>query len=80
MTTPLADGPHTASAIQTDEAGNESAADEVDFVVEDTVAPDAPEITAPADGSTIPEPTPDIVGTGEPGRHRHRKHRRHRDR
>ncbi len=36
VTTPLADGPHTASAIQTDEAGNESAADEVEFIVEDT--------------------------------------------
>ena len=58
VTTPLADGPHTASAIQTDEAGNESDADEVDFVVDDTVAPDAPVITAPAEGRPSTELDP----------------------
>jgi small neutral amino acid transporter SnatA (MarC family) len=66
VTTPLPDGPHTASAVQADEAGNESAADDVEFTLDDTVAPDAPVITAPAEGSTT-NTTPDIVGTGEPG-------------
>ncbi|WP_194293017.1 Ig-like domain-containing protein [Streptomyces smaragdinus] len=65
-TTPLADGPHTVSATQTDAAGNTSPAGTSTFTV-DATAPAAPVITAPADGSTIGDPTPTISGTGEPG-------------
>jgi len=66
-TEPLADGPHTVEATQTDEAGNESpASTPVDFTV-DTTAPDAPVITSPADGDLTDDATPDITGTAEPG-------------
>ncbi|MFE6645629.1 Ig-like domain-containing protein [Nocardioides sp. NPDC057772] len=67
LTTPLADGGHTATATQTDQAGNVSpASDPVPFTV-DTQAPAAPVITSPADGSTTGDNTPTITGTGEPG-------------
>ena len=33
----------------------------------DTTAPAAPQITAPADGSTTTDTTPRVRGTGEPG-------------
>ncbi|MEU6134591.1 Ig-like domain-containing protein [Nocardioides sp. NPDC047086] len=62
----LADGEHTVSAIQTDEAGNVSPADSNTFTI-DTAAPEAPVIESPADGSTISDSTPAITGTGEPG-------------
>ncbi|NYG57905.1 hypothetical protein BJ980_000828 [Nocardioides daedukensis] len=62
----LADGDHTVTAVQTDAAGNESQPAQSDFQV-DTAAPAAPAITAPADGSSISDPTPVITGTGEPG-------------
>jgi len=66
-TTPLADGSHTVSATQTDAAGNTSpASTPVTFTV-DTVAPAAPVITSPTDGSTTKNPTPPIKGTGVPG-------------
>ncbi|SDT12986.1 Ig-like domain-containing protein [Microlunatus soli] len=67
LTDPLADGDHTASATQTDPAGNTSPASEpVGFTV-DTAAPDAPVITGPADGAKLATSTPTITGTGEPG-------------
>ncbi|MEX0429736.1 Ig-like domain-containing protein, partial [Nocardioides sp. DS6] len=63
----LADGDHTLTATQTDEAGNTSpASDPVDITV-DTTAPDAPSITAPGDGDTLATGTPEITGTGEAG-------------
>ncbi|GGR53936.1 Ig-like domain-containing protein [Nocardioides luteus] len=67
LTEPLADGGHTATAVQTDAAGNVSPTSEpVPFTV-DTAAPGAPVVTAPADGSTTADSTPTISGTGEPG-------------
>ncbi|WP_413318264.1 Ig-like domain-containing protein, partial [Agrococcus sp. 1P02AA] len=62
----LADGEHTVDATQTDAAGNVSVADSNTFVV-DTVAPVAPVITGPVDGSTISDASPTVTGTGEPG-------------
>ncbi|WAC66772.1 Ig-like domain-containing protein [Agrococcus sp. SL85] len=65
-TTPLADGEHVVEAVQTDAAGNASAADAVAFAV-DATAPAAPVIERPADGSSTNDATPTIGGTGEPG-------------
>ena len=65
--TPLAQGAHTATAVAVDAAGNVSAASEpVDFTI-DSVAPVAPVITAPADGSVTNDATPVLTGTAEPG-------------
>ncbi|MDL9979421.1 Ig-like domain-containing protein [Microbacterium sp. ASV49] len=65
-TTPLAEGAHTVTATATDAAGNVSPeASPVSFTV-DTLAPAAPVITSPADGSTTTNPTPPITGTAEP--------------
>src|SRR3546814_6375022 len=66
LTDALADGNHTVTAVHTYAAGNESQPAQSDFEV-DTAAPAAPAITAPADGSSISDPTPVITGTGEPG-------------
>ncbi|MFE6645630.1 Ig-like domain-containing protein [Nocardioides sp. NPDC057772] len=67
LTEPLADGEHTATATQTDEAGNASEPSApVTFTV-DAAAPDAPVITSPADGSSTQDTTPTISGTAEPG-------------
>ncbi|TWH21175.1 Ig-like domain-containing protein [Prauserella rugosa] len=65
--TPLEDGPHTITATQEDAAGNVSGPSEDVLFTIDTVAPPAPVITSPGDGSTIGNPTPEITGTGEPG-------------
>jgi hypothetical protein len=65
LTDPLDDGEHTITATQTDEAGNESAADEVTFAVDTEARP--PVITAPADGSSTNDTTPTVEGTAEPG-------------
>ena len=66
VTTPLPPGSHSAVATATDAAGNESGpSNTVTFVV-DVTPPPAPVITAPVDGSTITDRTPDIVGTAEP--------------
>ncbi|WP_051265817.1 Ig-like domain-containing protein [Nakamurella lactea] len=66
-TTPLAEGPHTATATAADAAGNVSpVSNAVTFTV-DTTAPAAPVITAPADGSSTNDTTPDVTGTAEPG-------------
>ncbi|MBO3662968.1 Ig-like domain-containing protein [Microbacterium stercoris] len=65
--TPLAQGAHTATAVAVDAAGNVSAPSEpVDFTI-DSVAPVAPVITGPADGSVTNDATPVITGTAEPG-------------
>ena len=66
-TTPLAAGQRSAYAVATDPAGNVSARSTTNAFVVDVAAPAAPEITSPADGATITDPTPVIRGTGEPG-------------
>lgn len=66
--TPLDDGPHTVSAIQTLNGTPSESSAENDFVVDAIPgAPEAPVITAPAEGSTTTDPTPTVTGTGEPG-------------
>jgi len=65
--TPLAEGPHTIDATQTDQAGNTSdPSSPVKFTV-DTTAPDAPVIKTPTNGEATNDTTPTISGTGEPG-------------
>ncbi|WP_419420274.1 Ig-like domain-containing protein [Legionella sp. D16C41] len=65
--TSLTDGIHTIQATQTDVAGSTSPPSApVTFTV-DTVAPAAPVITSPTNGSTTNDPTPTISGTGESG-------------
>ncbi|MER7798386.1 Ig-like domain-containing protein [Microbacterium sp. NPDC096154] len=64
---PLDEGEHTVTATQTDAAGNESGPSEPVAFVIDTVAPAAPVIETPADGSSIADATPTVTGTGEPG-------------
>lgn len=61
-TTALAAGPHTATASVT--GAGRTVTDDARFTVDlsTTVA-----ITAPANGSTIADNTPEILGTGEPG-------------
>ncbi|OCG73591.1 Ig-like domain-containing protein [Microbacterium sediminis] len=59
----LTDGDYVVTATAFDEAGNESAPSEpVGFTV-DATAPDAPAITAPADGSSTNAATVTITGT-----------------
>ncbi|MDR1449227.1 MAG: Ig-like domain-containing protein, partial [Propionibacteriaceae bacterium] len=62
----LPEGPAVISVTATDEAGNESPAAEVAITV-DTVAPDAPVVTRPADGESVDTSTPTVEGTAEPG-------------
>jgi large repetitive protein len=70
--TPLADGPHTITAVATDAAGNESEPATQPFTVDtsvpsDTTPPEPPVITSPAAGSTVDDDTPAISGLAEPG-------------
>jgi hypothetical protein len=69
-TLPLLPGEHTLTATATDEAGNTDTATTT-FTIEpsggDTDPPDAPVITAPAEGASVQDTTPQITGTGEPG-------------
>ena len=61
------EGDHTLTATATDKAGNVSEdSDPVTFTV-DTVAPDAPEITSPADGTAVNSNDVTVEGTAEPG-------------
>jgi len=72
-TATLPQGNDTLTAQQKDPAGNPSADSPAVHVTVDTVAPGAPVITAPKDGSTLnkagvdPEGKATITGTGEPG-------------
>ncbi|UFN44868.1 Ig-like domain-containing protein [Nocardioides okcheonensis] len=70
-TTPLVLGQHTFTATARDAAGNTAEASTTFTVVfvggGDTTAPDAPVITAPADGASTQDTTPRIGGTGETG-------------
>ncbi len=61
----LDQGQHTVSVLATDAAGNQ-AADTIVFRV-DTIAPNAPAITSPADNSTTNDQTPTVSGSAEPG-------------
>ena len=65
LTSPLADGEHKVTATQTDEAGNTSPPDEVNFTVDTKALP--PSFTDPDDGSTTNDNSPTIAGTAEPG-------------
>ncbi len=76
LTAILSEGAHELTATQTDTAGNtsETSAPAVPIVIRDTTPPAPPTITSPvgtSSASTIEaltnDPTPTIVGTGEPG-------------
>ena len=63
----LLDDVYTVHAFATDAAGNDSAdSSDVSFTI-DTVAPSAPVITTPLNGSSISDPQPAISGTAEAG-------------
>lgn len=62
----VSDGPHTFKSTQTDVAGNTSVQSNTVAVTIDTVAPTAPVISSPANGSYTNDNTPTINGTGEP--------------
>ncbi|PTL79951.1 Ig-like domain-containing protein [Vitiosangium sp. GDMCC 1.1324] len=66
-TTALADGAHQVKATATDAAGNTSAESNVRNFIVDTVAPVAPVVSAPTEGTTVKTPTPVISGTAEAG-------------
>ncbi|MCL2317299.1 MAG: Ig-like domain-containing protein, partial [Actinomycetia bacterium] len=63
---PLGDGDHTLTATEADPAGNISDPSGPITITVDTVAPAAPAITGPADGTTV-KPSPQVSGTGEDG-------------
>ncbi|WP_324961112.1 kelch repeat-containing protein [Archangium sp.] len=65
LTFPLDSGPYTATAIATDAAGNTGPASAPRSFTVDTVAPNAPVLTAPAALSS--NVTPPISGTAEAG-------------
>ncbi|MBM7119394.1 adventurous gliding motility protein AgmC [Archangium primigenium] len=68
--TPSADltqGSHTVKATSRDAAGNVSVDSNTNTFIIDTIAPLAPVVVAPADGSYATTPRPVITGTGEPG-------------
>jgi outer membrane protein OmpA-like peptidoglycan-associated protein len=63
----IADGLHTAYATETNSFGGVSASSNVDSFTIDTVAPSAPVITAPVDGTDTNNTTPTLTATAEPG-------------
>jgi len=63
----LADGPHTVRATATDAAGNTSLSSNTNAFTVDTLAPAAPVVLAPADGSVTSDNTPTYSGTAEAG-------------
>ncbi|SFS65119.1 Ig-like domain-containing protein [Saccharopolyspora flava] len=63
----LGDGEHTATATQTDPAGNRSAPSPELVFTTDSTAPAPPSITGPADGTVTNDNTPTISGRAEPG-------------
>jgi hypothetical protein len=64
--TPLSDGDHTLTAIQTDAAHLTSVPSAPVTVLVDTVAPAAPVVTQPTAGQVVATSTPNIAGTAEP--------------
>lgn len=67
LNVPLSEAVHSASAIQTDPAGNPSPTSTVNSFEVDTTAADAPLVFAPADGAHLLDNTPQVTGSGEPG-------------
>ncbi|WP_434386353.1 adventurous gliding motility protein AgmC [Melittangium boletus] len=68
--TPAADltqGSHAVKATSRDAAGNVSVDSNTNTFIIDTIAPTAPVVVAPANGSYATTPRPVITGTGEPG-------------
>jgi len=61
----LAQGSHTIKATAVDAAGNVSGFSNTNTFTVDTVAPNAPVVTAPANGSTVATTTPTFTGTAE---------------
>jgi hypothetical protein len=64
---PIADGTHTVTATATDAAGNASTGSGGQSLTIDTVAPAAPTVTAPANGSASNVVSPVVTFSGEPG-------------
>jgi uncharacterized protein (TIGR03382 family) len=64
-TATLADGTYVVTAKATDPAGNTGPTSSGNTFTIDTVAPAAPVVTAPADGSSTNDTTPTITGTAE---------------
>ena len=63
----VADGKHTYTATATDADGNTSAASNPVTVTVDTVAPDPPSISSPADNTLTNNNKPTISGTADAG-------------
>lgn len=63
------DGAHTLTATATDAAGTSSPPSAPRTFTVDTVAPDAPAIISPAEGSTLMDSFAAVAGTAEPGAH-----------
>ncbi|MBU8897756.1 OmpA family protein [Corallococcus sp. M34] len=63
----LADGTHVLHVRAVDAFGNKDPSPATHTWTVDTIAPAAPLITSPADGTSVGDTTPDISGTGEPG-------------
>ncbi len=66
LTTPLSDGAHTVDATATDRAGNLSPDSATNTFTVITVAPPAPTVTAPADGSYTNDNEPTITVSAQP--------------
>jgi len=65
---PLADGDHTLTADETDQAGNVSDPSQTVTIQIDTQPPAAPVLAKPDDKDVSNQPTPEVSGTGqEPG-------------
>ena len=69
---PIAEGPHTAYVVTVDDLGHQSVtpSNTVAFTI-DSVAPVAPAVTSPADGSTTASSLPVVTITTEPGASAH---------
>jgi len=63
----LADGAHSLTAKATDAAGNTGVASTAVTLTVDTIAPAAPTISSPADGTATNDTTPLASGTAEDG-------------
>ena len=62
---PLADGPHAVKATATDAVGNTSLDSNTNIFTVDTIAPAAPVVLTPANGSVTNDNTPTYSGTAE---------------
>jgi uncharacterized repeat protein (TIGR01451 family)/MYXO-CTERM domain-containing protein len=63
----LSEGTHVVTAQARDGAGNVSPSSAEVTVIIDVTPPASPVVILPADGSSVSDPTPLIVGTSEPG-------------